>query len=141
MRDESFQGLKILQGKGLTHFRCGLEYAFGDPSFATDSNGVVLVDLLHKLILRHGFGRVIYMPALVLESSESLRADILKKEEFKVLVFYGVKDFWLTDVHCCANAPPLERIVKRGRGGDRDGHHRRRRGRRCCYVPRLRHFE
>ena len=80
--------------KNSAHFWCGLEYTFRNASFATDSNGMVLVDLLHKLILRHGFGRVIYLPALVLESSESLRADILKKEEFEVLVFYGVKDFW-----------------------------------------------
>lgn len=72
---------------------------------------MVLVDLLHKLVFGHSLGRMIYTPALVLESSDSLRADILKKEELKILVVHWVKDFWSTDVHGCANAPPLERIM------------------------------
>jgi hypothetical protein len=124
MGDESFQGLKILQGKGSTHFRCGLEHAFGNPSFATDSNSVVLVDLLHELVLGHCLGGVIYMPALVSKGFDSLWADVFKEEELKVLVLHRVKDFWLTDVHGCATGPLPESVVKHrwGRGGDRDGY-------------------
>ena len=55
---------------------------------------MVLVDLFHELVFGHGLGRVIYMPALILESSDSLRADILKEEQFKVLVIHRMKDFW-----------------------------------------------
>ena len=113
-----------ISGERSTHFWCGLEYAFGNPSFATDSNSVVLVDLLHKLILGHSLCRVIYMPALVLESFDSLWADIFKEEELKVLVFHRVKDFWLTDVYSCATALLSEPTVEKrgGCGGDGDGY-------------------
>ena len=106
----------------MTHSWCGLEYTFGNPSFATDSNDVVLVDLLYKLVFRHSLGRMIYMPALVLESSDSLWADIFEEEEPKILVFHRVKHPGLTDMRACATAPPSERIVKNGGlGGDGDG--------------------
>jgi len=81
---------------------------------------MVLVDLLHKLVFGHSFFGVIYMPALILESSDSLWADIFEEEEFEVLVIHGVEDFWLTDVHAGATAPAPERFVK-NRGFWRDG--------------------
>ena len=55
---------------------------------------MVLVNLFHELVFGHGLCRVIYMPALILESPDSLRADVLEEEELKVLVVHGVKDFW-----------------------------------------------
>ena len=83
---------------------------------------MILVNLLHKLVLRHSFGEVIYMPALVSESSKSLRADVFKEEKFKTLVIHGVKNFWLTDVHRGVAAPPTGGVGKDGGcGGDRDG--------------------
>lgn len=79
---------------------------------------MILVDPLHELVFRHGFGRVIYMPALVSESANSLRADVFKEEEPKALIIQGVKNSWSTDVHCAVAAPPTEGIVK---GGGRRG--------------------
>ena len=110
----SLQGLNFLES--CTHSRCGLEHAFRNPSLATDSDSMVLVDLFHELILGHGLCRVIYMPALILESSDSLRTDILKEEELEVLVVYGVKDLWSADVRGCCPAHSAEPIVESGRG-------------------------
>ena len=72
---------------------------------------MILVDLLHKLVLRHGFRRVIHMPALVSESRNSLRADVFKEEKPKALVFHRVENFWLTDVHRGAAGPATEGVV------------------------------
>ena len=68
------------------------------------------------------------MPALILESSDGLRADILEEEELKILVLYGVKDFWLTDVDGCAAAPSSGHVLEGGgcgRCGDDCGRKRR----------------
>ena len=92
---------------------------------------MVLVDLFHKLVFRHRFGRVIYMPALVTEGSNSLRADVFKEEELKVLVFNGVKNFWLTDMHRGGAALSTEGITK-GRGCWGDGNGYRGGRRKCC---------
>lgn len=73
---------------------------------------MVLVDLLYQLVFGHSLGRMIYMPAMVLESFYSLWADILKEEELKALVLHRVKDFWLTDIHGYATASPLVPIMK-----------------------------
>ena len=100
----------------------GEEYAFCNPSCATDSKGVALMDLLPELIFRHGLGRVIYMPALILECSDSLQADIFDEGELKVLAVHGVRDFWLTVVQSCATAPPPGPIVEKGScEGDGEG--------------------
>ena len=40
---------------------------------------MILVDLLHELVFGHSFGGVIYMPSLVLESSDGLWTDIFKE--------------------------------------------------------------
>lgn len=102
---------------------------------------MVSVDLLHKLVLGHSLGRVIYLPALILEGLNSLRADIFKEKELKAFVFHRMKDFWLTDVHGGATAPVPEPIVEnRSRGGDGDGYHRGRRSGGHSDIPRLRHF-
>jgi len=42
---------------------------------------MILVDLFHEFVFGHGLGRVIYMPALVLESADSFWADVLEEEE------------------------------------------------------------
>ena len=123
-----------------THFWCGLEYTFSNPSFATDSDGMILVDFLHELVLRHSLGGVVYMPSLVLEGSDGLRTDILKEEEPEIFIVHGMKDFWFTDVH--GSASPLKSIVKSGGlGGDGNGYRRGRRSGGHCYTPWLRHFE
>ena len=97
-----------------SHLWCGLEYTLGNPSLTTDSNSVILVDFFHKLVLRHSFGGVIYMPALVSESLDSIRADVFEEEELKVLILHWVKNFWLTDVRLCAAAPSTNSIVESG---------------------------
>jgi hypothetical protein len=73
---------------------------------------VILVDLLHKLVLRHSFWRGIYMPALVSESPDGFGANIFKEEEPKALILNWMKDSWSTDVHGCATAPSADVIVK-----------------------------
>ena len=76
---------------------------------------MILVDLLHELVFRHSFGGVIYMPALVSESLDSISADIFKEEEFKTLVIHRVEDFWFANVHCRPGVPPTKSVVN-GRG-------------------------
>jgi len=100
------------------------------------------MDLLYKLVFRHRFGRVINMPALVLEGSDSLRTDIFDEEKLKIFVIHRMKDFWLTDMHGCAtDAPPLKPIVERGGcGGDRNGYRGGRRGGWPDDALWLRHF-
>ena len=83
---------------------------------------MVLVDLLHELVFRHSFGRVIYTPSLVLEGFDGLRTNVFKKKEPEMLVFHWMKDFWLTEMHGYAGAPPLVVLVKTGGNWrDRDG--------------------
>ena len=102
---------------------------------------MVLVDLFNEFVFGHGLGRVIYMPALILESPDSLRADILKEEELKALVVHGVKDFWFSDVHDRAAAHPAESIVESGGDCWGDGDSYRGAGRVGRYdISWLRHY-
>ena len=63
-----------------TYLGSCLDDPLGDFCFATDTNGMVLADLLYKLVLRHGFGIVIDMEALGLESFDGFLANVLKNE-------------------------------------------------------------
>ena len=73
-----------------TYLGSCLDDPLGDFCLATDTNGMVLADLLYKLVLRHGFGMVIDMEALCLKSLDGLLADVLENEQLKVFIVVRV---------------------------------------------------
>ena len=68
------------------HLGRRLDHAFCDLCLTANTNGVILAYFLHELVLRHGFGGVVYMKALRLERADSILADIFEQQESEALV-------------------------------------------------------
>lgn len=68
------------------HLGRRLYHAFCDLCLTANTNGVILAYFLHELVLRHGFGGVVYMKALCLERADSVLADIFEQQESEALV-------------------------------------------------------
>ena len=60
------------------HLGRRLYHAFCDLCLTANTNGVILAYFLHELVLRHGFGGVVYMEALFSKRANSVLADIFE---------------------------------------------------------------
>lgn len=95
-----------------------LEYPLGNLGLAANTNSMVLSDLLYKLVLRHGLGKMIDVESLLPESSNSIHTDVLEDQQTQALILQRMEDLWLAYVgDGLATASGTEAIMDGRRAG------------------------